>query len=40
MSNEEICDYFDNHPNMLIRELSKITGKSVAELLIILMETE
>lgn len=39
-TNQEICDYFDNHPNMLIRELARITGKSVPELLIILMETE
>ena len=37
MTNDEICDLYDNNPNMTLAELARITGKSVAELKRILM---
>lgn len=37
MTNEQICEYFDSHPNITLAELSRITGKSVPELKKILM---
>ena len=37
MTNQEICDYFDSHPNLTLAALSRITGKSVPELKKILM---
>ena len=37
MSNDEIKDFYDCNPNMLLRELSVMTGKSVQELKRILM---
>ena len=29
-SDEEICDYYDTHPNILISELAKLAGWSEA----------
>ena len=37
MTNQEICDMYDMHPNITLRELAGITGKSVRELKKILM---
>ena len=37
MSDQEIKDLFDTNWNMTLRELSKITGKSVKQLKRILM---
>lgn len=37
MDNDEIKDLFDTNPNMTMQELSRITGKTVAELKRILM---
>jgi hypothetical protein len=37
MTDEEINDYYDSHPNLLLSQLSRITGKSVEELKRILM---
>jgi len=36
-TNEQINDYYDSHPNLLLSQLSAITGKSIKELKIILM---
>jgi len=33
---EQICDIFDNNPNITLAELSRITGYTVAELKAIL----
>ena len=37
MTDQEICDYFDSHPNLTLAALSRITGRSVADLKKILM---
>ena len=37
MTNEEISDYYDSHPNLTLAQLSRMTGKSVEELKKILM---
>jgi hypothetical protein len=37
MSDREICDLYDRNPNMTLSELSRITGRSVAELKRLLM---
>lgn len=37
MSNAEICAFYDSHPDLTLADLSRITGKSVAELKKILM---
>lgn len=34
---EEICEYYDSHPNITLQELSSVTGRTVAELKEILM---
>lgn len=36
---DEIRDYYDNHPNLTLVELARRTGKTVFELKRILMET-
>lgn len=36
-TDEEINDYFDSHPDLLLSELARMTGKSVTELKKILM---
>jgi len=37
MTPAEICEYYDSHPNLTLRELSAITGISVPALKAILM---
>ena len=37
MTDAEIIELFDTHLNMTLVELSRITGKTIAELKIILM---
>ena len=37
MSDDQIRDYFDSHPNLTLAELSRITGLSVPALKKILM---
>jgi hypothetical protein len=37
MTDEEINDYYDSHPNMTLAQLSRMTGKSVEQLKRILM---
>ena len=37
MSDDEIRDYYDTRPNMTLRELARMTGRSVKELKKILM---
>lgn len=37
MTPTEICEYYDSHPNLTLRELSSITGLSVPALKAILM---
>jgi len=37
MSDQEIVDMFDYNPNLLLSDLSRITGKSITELKTILM---
>ena len=32
MTAQQIMDYYDSHPNITLRELSNLTGKSVAYL--------
>jgi len=38
MSYKEICDIYDNNPNMTLAELSRITGLPVAYLKSLLMK--
>tara|TARA_R100001129_G_scaffold111205_1_gene76324 strand:+ start:466 stop:600 length:135 start_codon:yes stop_codon:yes gene_type:complete len=40
MDKQEIKDLFDSHLDMTLRELSRITGRTVKELKHILMEEE
>lgn len=37
MNEDQIRDYYDSHPNLTLAELSRITGRCVAELKEILM---
>ena len=37
MSDEEISDYYDSHPDLTLAQLSRMTGKSVEQLKRILM---
>ncbi len=37
MSNQQIIDFYDSNPNLLLAELASITGKSIPELKAILM---
>ena len=37
MTAQQIREYYDSHPNMTLRELSAMTGRSVAQLKTILM---
>lgn len=37
MTNDEINDYYDSHPNLTLAQLSRMTGKSVEQLKRILM---
>ena len=40
MTNQQIKELYDTHPNMTLRELSRITGLSISELKFILTCTE
>jgi hypothetical protein len=37
MTDEEINDYYDSHPNLTLAQLSRMTGKSIEQLKRILM---
>lgn len=37
MTDEQICEYYDSHPDMTLKQLSWLTGKSVVQLKSILM---
>ena len=37
MTRAEIIDYYDSHPNITLKQLSAITGKSIDQLKFILM---
>jgi len=37
MNRAEIIDYYDSHPNITLKQLSVITGKSIEQLKFILM---
>jgi len=37
MTDQEITDYYDSHPNLTLAELAQMTGKTVQELKKILM---
>ena len=37
MTKQEIIEYYDSHPNLTLKQLSAITGKSVDQLKLILM---
>jgi len=37
MTNEQIADYYDSHPDLTLAQLSRMTGKSVEQLKRILM---
>jgi hypothetical protein len=37
MTRAEIIDYYDSHPNLTLKQLSAITGKSIDQLKLILM---
>ena len=39
-TDEEICDYFDTHPNVLIRDLAKMAGWSEGYVYSTLMKEE
>ena len=39
-SDEEICDYFDTHPNVLISELAQMSGHSTSYVKRVLMKGE
>ena len=37
MNDQQICEYYDAHPNMTLTELAAMTGRSVKELKKLLM---
>lgn len=37
MTNQQICEFYDSHPDMTLAQLSQITGKTISELKRILM---
>ena len=37
MTDKQICELYDSHPNMTLRELSRITGLDIYLLKLILM---
>jgi hypothetical protein len=37
MTNDQICEYYDSHPNLTLAQLAQLTGKTIAQLKIILM---
>lgn len=38
MSNEEIIDLYDQHPDMTLAQLARMTGRTIAELKALLQE--
>ena len=36
-TNEEICEEFDNNPNITVKQLARMTGKTTSEIVAILM---
>ena len=40
MTDQEIIEYFDSHPNITLAEIASRTGKSIRQLKIILMGGE
>ena len=34
---KDVCDYFDSHPNVTIRQISYLSGHSIADVKRILM---
>lgn len=40
MSNDEIRDLFDTHPNMTVAQLARVAGKTVDQIKRILMESK
>jgi hypothetical protein len=40
LTNAEIRDYFDRHPNLTLAELSRMTGKTVFQLKMILLNVD
>jgi len=37
LTNEQIRDFYDSHPNVTLRQLSALTGLDIASLKLILM---
>jgi len=37
MTNQDICEFYDSHPNLTLAQLAQLTGKTIAQLKIILM---
>jgi len=37
MKNQDICEFYDSHPNLTLAQLAQLTGKTIAQLKIILM---
>lgn len=37
MTNRQVCELYDNNPNMTLRQLERITGISIIYLKLILM---
>lgn len=37
MTNKQICEFYDLHPNLTLRQLSAITGLSIGALKLILL---
>lgn len=37
MSYKEICDLYDNNPDMTLEKLSRVTGKPIAYLKLVLL---
>jgi hypothetical protein len=37
MTNAQICEYYDSHPDLTLSQLSQLTGKTIAQLKTILM---
>jgi hypothetical protein len=37
MTNDQICEYYDQNPNLTLSQLAQLTGKTIAQLKTILM---
>jgi hypothetical protein len=38
MTDEQLCRYYDNHPNLTLAQLAEITGRSLQALKTLLLE--